>query len=80
MQIQPLNGSPKLTVMAAIGKPGLRIRSSYPRPENALVFSRIGHTHASHNSGLVNPTKCQSIPDITPDCQLCDFRSTNGER
>lgn len=79
MQIQPLNAGPELTVIEAIGKPGLRIRNSYPRPENALVFSRIGHIHASHNSGLVNPTKCQIIPDIIPDCQLCDFRSTKRE-
>ena len=64
MQIQPLNASPELTVIEAIGKPGLRIRNSYPHPENTHVFNPIGHTHASHNSGLVNPTKCQIIPDI----------------
>ncbi|CDX15156.1 hypothetical protein MPLB_1510034 [Mesorhizobium sp. ORS 3324] len=53
-------------MIGAIGKPGLWIGTPYARPENSLVFNGIGGTPAGHNSGLVNPMKCQIIPDIIP--------------
>ncbi|CDX57706.1 hypothetical protein MPL1032_220129 [Mesorhizobium plurifarium] len=59
----------------AIGKPDLRTENPYPQPENPAVFNRISRALAAHNSGQVNPEKCQIIPDITPDCLYATFEA-----